>query len=183
MMFSVPLYFQITARASNTVAGAHLAPAVVGNAVGGILSGIIIKRTGRYKTLTLVATLCAAFAYTLLILRWHGHTNWAESLYIVPGGFGTGIAQSALFISLQAAIDPAHTAVATSALYLSAQIGFVSGMAECAAVLAGGLRWALDRKLDRLGFYGQPKWDVSCYRTLTRSLAKKRGILTTAGYA
>ena len=44
LMFAVPLYFQITARASNTVAGAHLAPAVVGNAVGGILSGIIIKR-------------------------------------------------------------------------------------------------------------------------------------------
>jgi hypothetical protein len=44
MMFAVPLYFQITARASNSVAGAHLVPAVVGNAVGGLLAGVYIKR-------------------------------------------------------------------------------------------------------------------------------------------
>jgi hypothetical protein len=43
-MFSVPLYFQITARASNTVAGAHLVPAVFGNALGGLISGLLIKR-------------------------------------------------------------------------------------------------------------------------------------------
>jgi formate/nitrite transporter FocA (FNT family) len=44
MMFSVPLYFQVTAGASNTVSGAHLFPAVAGNAVGGILTGILIKK-------------------------------------------------------------------------------------------------------------------------------------------
>lgn len=43
-MFSVPLYFQVTSRSSNAVAGAHLFPAVVGNAAGGILSGIWIRR-------------------------------------------------------------------------------------------------------------------------------------------
>lgn len=44
LMFSVPLYFQVTERATNTVAGAHLTPAVVGNAIGGILAGVLIKR-------------------------------------------------------------------------------------------------------------------------------------------
>jgi MFS family permease len=44
LMFSVPLYFQVTERASNTVAGAHLFPAVAGNAVGGIMSGVLIKK-------------------------------------------------------------------------------------------------------------------------------------------
>jgi hypothetical protein len=43
-MFSVPIYFQVTAGMSNTEAGMHLVPAVVGNAVGGLLSGLIIKR-------------------------------------------------------------------------------------------------------------------------------------------
>ncbi|KAF2661455.1 MFS general substrate transporter [Lophiostoma macrostomum CBS 122681] len=154
LMFAVPLYFQITAHASATLAGAHLAPAVIGNAIGGILSGIIIKRSGRYKSLTLVATLVAALSYTLLILRWHGHTNWFESLYIVGGGFGTGIAQSALFIALQAGVDRSDMAVAASALYLSAGVGFVSGMAGVAAVLAKGVRVGLGRRLGRLGFDG-----------------------------
>lgn len=44
LMFCVPLYFQVTERSSNTVAGAHLTPAVVGNALGTILSGALIKR-------------------------------------------------------------------------------------------------------------------------------------------
>lgn len=43
-MFSVPLYFQVTSGASNTASGAHLVPAVVGNALGGLVSGVIIKR-------------------------------------------------------------------------------------------------------------------------------------------
>jgi hypothetical protein len=43
-MFCVPLYFQITQKASASVAGAHLFPAVAGNAVGALVSGLIIKR-------------------------------------------------------------------------------------------------------------------------------------------
>ncbi|KAF2021707.1 MFS general substrate transporter, partial [Aaosphaeria arxii CBS 175.79] len=152
LMIAVPLYFQITANASNTVAGAHLFPAVFGNAVGGILSGIIIKRSGRYKSLVLFATLAAASAYLLLILRWHGNTNWLESLYIFPGGFGTGIAQSALFISLQAAIDPSHMAVAAASLYLAFSVGAIGGMAGVSAVLQSKLRSGLDKRLDDLGF-------------------------------
>ncbi|OCK82915.1 major facilitator superfamily transporter [Lepidopterella palustris CBS 459.81] len=152
MMFSVPLYFQITAKASNTVAGAHLFPAVAGNAIGGITSGLLINRFGRYKALIVFASLSSSISYLLLILRWHGHTDWLESLYIIPGGLGTGIAQSALFISLQAAIDPAHTAVATSALYLSATVGMIMGLAGVSTTMQEMLRRALDRRLLGLGY-------------------------------
>ncbi len=44
LMYTVPLYFQITAQTSVTTAGAHLIPAVCSNAIGGVISGIIIKR-------------------------------------------------------------------------------------------------------------------------------------------
>lgn len=44
MMLLVPLYFQISARASVTNAGAHLMPSVIGNACGGLLTGFIIRR-------------------------------------------------------------------------------------------------------------------------------------------
>lgn len=43
-MFLVPLYFQVTLKASNSDAGARLIPSVVGNALGGILGGIWIKK-------------------------------------------------------------------------------------------------------------------------------------------
>lgn len=44
MMFSIPLYFQVTLGASNAEAGSHLVPAIVGNTVGGLAAGLIIKK-------------------------------------------------------------------------------------------------------------------------------------------
>lgn len=44
LMFAVPLYFEVTQRASSTVAGAHLFPAVAGNALGAMVCGYVIKR-------------------------------------------------------------------------------------------------------------------------------------------
>ncbi|KAK7178545.1 hypothetical protein DPSP01_014019 [Paraphaeosphaeria sporulosa] len=160
LMFAIPLYFQVTTGASNTVAGAHLFPAVAGNAVGGLLAGAFIKRTGRYKTITLLAILSACGAYLLLILRWHGHTNWLESLYIIPGGFAMGVAGSTLFISVQASIDSAYSAVAASTLYLAGSAGGVIGMASSSAVLQGSLRLILDRKLGEGGFEGLKKMKI-----------------------
>ncbi|EMR69783.1 putative multidrug resistance protein [Eutypa lata UCREL1] len=154
MMFSVPLYFQVAGRSSNTVAGAHLFPAVVGNAVGGILSGIWIHRTGCYKALLIFAGASAILSYALLILRWNGDTNWAESLYIVPGGFGTGISMSAVFVALQASIDPSDRAVAASGLFLVMPVGAIIGMALSSAAMLSVLRRTLIPRLVELGLNG-----------------------------
>lgn len=167
LMFAVPLYFQVTANASSTIAGAHLFPAVFGNAIGGLISGAVIKRTGRYKALTLGATGVASLAYLLLILRWHGNTNWLESLYIFPGGFGTGIASSTLFISIQAALDPSFTAIAASTLYLASSIGMLGGMAGVSAVLQQSLRINLDGRLTHIGVADEKKWKVRFYKQLS----------------
>lgn len=43
-MMLVPMYFQISAHASVTKAGAHLMPSVIGNAFGGLLTGLVIRR-------------------------------------------------------------------------------------------------------------------------------------------
>ncbi|KAK9771493.1 putative Major facilitator superfamily transporter [Seiridium cardinale] len=151
MMFSVPLYFQVTQRSSSTVAGAHLFPAVAGNTVGALAAGHIIKKTGHYRSLIIFATVAGILCYSLLILRWHGDTNWAESMYIIPGGLGTGIAQSALFVALQASIDPKDKASATSALFLVGPTGATVGMAVGSALIVGGLRNGLLARLPQLG--------------------------------
>jgi len=43
MLFSIPLY-QVTSGASNAEAGFYLMPATIGNTIGGLLTGVIIKR-------------------------------------------------------------------------------------------------------------------------------------------
>ena len=153
-MFAVPLYFQVTSspRPSATVAGAHLVPAVVGNAVGGIISGSVIKRSGRYKSLIIWAVTCSSIGYLLLMLRWHGNTNWFESLYIFPGGFGMGVASSALFISLQTVIDPAHMAPAVSFMYLMQTVSSTIGLPAAYAIMQTVLRKSLRIRLLELGY-------------------------------
>ncbi|KAL1649424.1 hypothetical protein SLS58_001479 [Diplodia intermedia] len=136
MMFTVPLYFQIADGADATAAGAHLFPAVLGNAASGLLSGAAIARTGRYKALVVLGTVCTAACYGLMLLRWDGgRTGVWESLYVVPGGFGTAMAASALFIAMTASVAPAHVAIGSSTMYLAGGVGALVGMAGSAAVL------------------------------------------------
>ncbi|TGO56817.1 hypothetical protein BOTNAR_0215g00120 [Botryotinia narcissicola] len=139
MMMLVPIYFQITDHATFTKAGAHLMPSVIGNAVGGLLAGYIIHKTGHYKPILLLGVLSSLTSYTLLLLRWHGHTSFLESLYIVPGGFGNGIALSASFIGLTAGVEQEELAIATSGLFLSANVGCVVGVSGAGSVMEAGL--------------------------------------------
>lgn len=102
LMFSVPLYFQVTNGVTNTEAGGHLLPMIIGNTAAGIASAAVIKRyvqatnlcylafidiyrrTGKYKSLLLGGTAISAAGYALIVLRWNGNTNWLESLYVIP---------------------------------------------------------------------------------------------------
>ncbi|KKA22964.1 Multidrug resistance protein Fnx1 [Rasamsonia emersonii CBS 393.64] len=128
MMYTIPLYFQITARSSATVAGAHLVPAVVGNALAGLVAGATIKQTGRYKSLIVSAGLIASVTYILLFLRWNGATNFWESLYILPGGIGTGIAQAGSFVSMTSKLQPQDIAMATGGFFLCTSVGVSTGI-------------------------------------------------------
>lgn len=140
MMYSIPLYFRATQGSSNTVAGSHLFPAVLGNTVGGLLVGFTIQKTGRYKALTILATISSSLTYSLLILRWHGKTSWLESLEIIPGGFGTGMAAAATFIALTSSVEKAEVAMATGGMYLASAIGMVVGIAVSSSVQLNSLR-------------------------------------------
>jgi Major Facilitator Superfamily len=147
MMFSVPLYFRVTKNISNAEAGSHLLPAVLSNTFGGLLAGVVIQKTGRYKVLTILASTFASISYALLIIRWRGDTSWPESLEIMPSGFGMGLAFSATFIALQSSVKKEEIAISTGGLYTASAIGMVIGIAASSTVQLGSLRAALESSL------------------------------------
>jgi hypothetical protein len=98
--------------------------------------------------ISIIGAASSATAYLLMILTWHGHTSFFESLYIIPGGFGNGIALSATFIGLTAGVDPCQVAIASSGLYLSSNIGQVGGLSVAAAVLQSTLKKQLRISLE-----------------------------------
>ncbi|QRD90971.1 putative efflux pump antibiotic resistance protein [Aspergillus flavus] len=151
MLFSVPLYFQVTQRASATVAGGHLVPAVVGNTVGGLLAGTFIRRTGRYKALLVIGGLVAAITHVLMLIRWNGHTNFGESLYIIPGGMGTGIASASAFVAMTALLEPQDMAMATGGYMLIVSFAMTTGITMTNTVLGLGFKHQLEQNLHGKG--------------------------------
>ncbi|KAI5247374.1 MFS general substrate transporter [Aureobasidium subglaciale] len=150
LMFLVPLYFQVTANASMGEAGAHLVPAVFGNTLGGLAVGAWIKRTGRYKPPTVLASLSAMLCFSLLLIIWRGHTSTAGSLVIFFGGCASGMANSAVFVGLTAGVEKSQMAIATTGMYLSANISMVVGVSVASAIFHSALRSNLHRMLGRV---------------------------------
>ena len=122
-----------------------------------------IDRTASYKLLTLIGTLSSSICYLLLIFRWRGNTSIWESLYIGPGGFGTGIVLSTTFVALNAGVDETLMAIASTSLYLSVNVGGLVGTSLASNVLQGSLRTGLDAGLKDL-----PDRQAVCLGTLFR---------------
>lgn len=140
MFSSVALYFRVTERASNTIASVHLLPSVVGNTIGSLLAGWVIKRTGRYRPLTILAPFSSATCFLLLYIRWKTQPlALIESFYISLSGFGNGVSMAAVFVFLTAGTRKEDAAIASGAFYLANSLGEVTGMAVQNCVLLGTL--------------------------------------------
>lgn len=148
LMFSVPLYFQVVFNASNTSAGAHLLPAFFANTIGSLATGYYIKRSGRYKNITIIGTLFGVVAYITVISRWHekGVGFW-ESLEIAPGGLSTAIVTASAFIVLTAGLKHESVAIATGGYYLVGNLGTVVGVGVSSGIQRGVLRLLLGERL------------------------------------
>jgi hypothetical protein len=148
LMISVPIYFQVTAAASTSEAGAHLIPAFAGNTIGGLMAGYWIKRNGYYKPLTVLSPIMGVLCTVTLLLAWDGHTSPWLSLLIFPGGLAMGIISSSAFVGLAAGVDEEGIAVTTSGMFLAFNIGSIAGVSGGSAVLQNVLRSSLGGALD-----------------------------------
>ncbi|RMZ82619.1 hypothetical protein DV738_g1697, partial [Chaetothyriales sp. CBS 135597] len=117
VFYLTPLYYQLAANSGVADSGARLVPAVTGNAVAGLLCGYVISKTGRYKSITVVASILAMIGYTLITLRWRGSTSWVETLYIFLGGFGSGALSSTPFVHLAASLELEDMAIAGTVMF------------------------------------------------------------------
>lgn len=147
MMFSVPLYFQVTRHASTVEAGTHLVPAVLGNAIGGLFASMFARRNGRYKTLLLMGSILASSTYLLLWLRWNGHTNLWESLYVIPGGLGTGISSTTVFVLMTSFLESDEMATVVGGYILLHTFFITVSVTGTNAILSSEFRKQLEHHI------------------------------------
>ncbi|CAG9984588.1 unnamed protein product [Clonostachys byssicola] len=149
LMFSVPIYFQVTRGESASASGMRLVPAIAANTVGALLAGRYIRKARRFRSILLAAGPIGCLSYILVLSRWDGSSKPWESLYVVPGGAATGMATSAAFISMTSYLEQEHMAVATGIFFLVSSMGSSFGVSVDDAITQSLFKKHLLARLQR----------------------------------
>lgn len=101
-LFYIPLYFQAVDGVSATVAGLRLLPSILSGVSGSLLAGIIMRRTGKYFWLTIVAYSFLTLGCFTIYLFSGGITASVVPMVLgmVLSAFGNGIGVTTTLIGL-----------------------------------------------------------------------------------
>ncbi|KAJ6138298.1 Major facilitator superfamily domain general substrate transporter [Penicillium samsonianum] len=128
--------FYVRLRGANVgLSGLVISPFPLGIALGSIIYGRLIRRTMRYKKLSIVGlgTIVASFAVLALIWR-----SSASYLSLIPVFFaGTGMAGlfTTQFVALSARSRGGHARTTITAYYLAQQLGLIIGVTTSATIV------------------------------------------------
>lgn len=146
-LFYAPIYFQILG-ATATSAGIRLIPSSVGAAVGSLGSGLIMRATGKYRTLNACTAALVVISSALLIPSLYRHTpEWPPFVIFALLGTAYGSLITVTLLALISAVDHKHQAVITSASYAFRSTGSTIGIAIAGAVFQNLLKTRLWREL------------------------------------
>ncbi|KAJ5570101.1 uncharacterized protein N7459_009531 [Penicillium hispanicum] len=151
VLFYLPLYFQTVDGVSATVAGLRLLPSILASVSGSLLSGFIIKWTGRYYRLTVTAYALLAMGCSLLFLFSSGVVKGSVTIPIMIGmamaAFGNGLGVTATLIGLISHTTEENQAVVTACSYLFRSLGSVIGLSLSSTVIQQALRGRLRHEI------------------------------------
>jgi hypothetical protein len=86
-----PIFFTSVLETTSAVAGAHLLPNSIGLALGSLLAGQSIKKTGKYTTLSAIG-LAMPILGIYSASKWSEKTpEWAYWAAVFPAGLGYSI--------------------------------------------------------------------------------------------
>ncbi|KAK1145375.1 hypothetical protein N8T08_004250 [Aspergillus melleus] len=157
-LFYIPLYFQAVDGVSATASGLRLLPSILTGVSGSLFAGFLMKWTGKYKWLTVIAYACLTLGVTLIFLFSGGVTENLVAIIIgtMVQSFGNGIGVTTTLISLISNSTPEDQAVVTACSYLFRSLGSVIGLSLSSTVvqqvLRSRLRYALrdSEDIDRI---------------------------------
>ncbi|KAI0867139.1 major facilitator superfamily domain-containing protein [Xylaria cubensis] len=138
-VFYIPLYLQVRGD-SSTAAGLKILPVSLGTTAGALVTGYLMKRTGKYVRLVISCILALTFGIGMLTFQNENSSAWLTSIafLIVGGGYTAvfGITQ----VACLAAVDHTQQAVVTSCTYLARSLGGTIGITIASVVYQSTLR-------------------------------------------
>ncbi|CEH14542.1 related to multidrug resistance proteins [Ceraceosorus bombacis] len=141
ILFNVPQYFTSVEGTSSSYAGLHLIPNAIVASSCSLGSGLIMARTGNYRTMMLLGGISGVVG-PLAMVFWQRNVTpeWAYWLTMPWGGAAFGSILTITLVALIASIDPAQMAAATGVTYLFRATGSVLGISLTNAILQNNLK-------------------------------------------
>ena len=143
----LPVFLQISLAMSATHSGLLLAPMLTASLVGSLVSGRMVARWGRYRSVVVAGTVLLGVGMALLSTMSVSTSPPAAAAYLVVFGLSMGILIPVLILVIQNAVHPRDLGVATSSVQVFRQLGGSIGVAvfgalfnaRLAGLLAAGL--------------------------------------------
>ena len=139
----IPVYAQGVLGVDATNSGLILMPLMLGLIVMGILSGLVITRTGRYKAIMLTGVvIMGAGLFLLTRLTWTS-TQTQLTVAMVVLGLGLGMAMQQYTLVVQNSVAQSDLGVATASTQFFRNVGSTVGIAVFGTVMTSGLAAAI----------------------------------------
>jgi len=145
----LPRYFQTVLGETATNSGYATLPLLLGVIISSVAAGLIVARSGRYKTLILGAILLVAAASVLLTNIKADTDPWALRLWMFLAGLGVGPTLSVFTIVVQNAVPFKFLGAATSNLTFFRQVGGSVGLALVGSYFGGQLVTTIPTELSK----------------------------------
>ncbi len=131
--YYLPLYFQAVLGASPLLSGVYLLPFALSFSFPSVVTGILIKRTGKYLPAIWFGLTIMSLGFGLFI-DLPSSRSWAKIiLYQIVAGIGVGPNFLAPVLALQAIVKPGDIATATATLF------FTRNLSTSISVVIGGV--------------------------------------------
>ena len=132
----LPRFYQVVRGDSATVSGYELFPLLLGVIIASVVSGQIVARTGKYKTLLVgsIALVCiGSLLFTNLVAS---SSTWVIIAWQFVLGVGIGPTRAVFTIVVQNAVPFNKLGVATSSIAFFRQIGGTVGLSIAGSLFA-----------------------------------------------
>lgn len=134
IIYFMPVYFQAVLVKGPTRSGVLLLPTVVTIVPGGLISGLILTKFGRYRPLHFIGFAMMTLGVGLFIILDHKSGLALYVVFQIIAGLGSGLALTTLLPATQAALSEKDTASSTAVWSFIRSFGTVWGVSVPAAI-------------------------------------------------
>jgi EmrB/QacA subfamily drug resistance transporter len=138
-IFFVPQFVQQVREVSPTRSGLVLMPLMFGAALGTLVTGRLVARTGRYRTWPIAGSVLMTVAMVLLAGLGEGSPVLAAALSALLLGTGAGFVMQPSLLAAQNGADSSQLGTATSTTLLFRTLGNTVGIPVFGGILNAGL--------------------------------------------